>query len=515
MAAQAGYRLLQVGCGPTGTSLLRQLLPRLAAAHVPVRYEVADPGALAAGLAFSTRYDLHLLNVRADRMSLDPEDPGEFSRWRTGRAAVWATDFADPAAGWHDYPPRRLFGAYARGVLDDVLRAARARGQDVVLTPDEVVAARQAGPRGRWRCRFASGRVAEYDRVVLCLGHLPQARYARFEGGRAFLRDPWGGVPVPSGAAVGVIGTRLTGIDTALALRERGHRGRVILGSRSGLLPSVKGRICGYQLGEIPGFAAQRRTATLGEVALAVRREVEAAEAIPVEWDSVLHPPPSSADTLRADLAVAESGQVITWQSVLAAIVPWVPRLWRLLDGPGRETFMTSYVGLWAGRIASFPAITARRLLEMMECGQLAVRHGLAAVDHAGRGYRMRFADGDESVDAVVNATGPGFGRESLNAVALTRDLLGSAAAVPHPYGGIVVDEHTFEAVGPHGAVTRGLHALGDLTRGVWLATNAVENTVRQTVTLAEVLTRLLPAETAASGPRPVTARPGAAGSAG
>jgi uncharacterized NAD(P)/FAD-binding protein YdhS len=136
----------------------------------------------------------------------------------------------------------------------------------------------------------------------------------------------------------------------------------------------------------------------------------------------------------------------------------------------------------------------------MMDRGQLAVRHGLTAVEHAGRGYRMRFGDGDEVVDAVVNATGPGFGRESLNAVALTRDLLASAVAVPHRYGGIVVDAHTFEAVDAHGTAARGLHALGDLTRGVWLATNAVENTVRQTVTLAEVLTRLLSAGPGAAG---------------
>lgn len=494
----ATCRLLQVGCGPTGTSLVRQLLPRLAQAGVAVHYEVADPGAMGEGLAFSTPQDLHLLNVRADRMSLDPRDTGEFVRWRTERAPVWAADFPDPAGAWHDYPPRRLFGAYARSVLDEALRAARARGQRVEATADAVVAARPAGPRGGWCCRFASGKVATYDRVILSLGHLPQARYGPHEGRRGFLRDPWGGVPVAEDAAVGVIGTRLTGIDTAMTLRERGHRGRVILGSRSGLLPSVKGRIAGHQLSEIPRFAARRRSATLGEITAVVRREVEAAETAPVDWNRALRPPPSNAGTLRADLAIAESGRVVGWQSVLAAIVPWVPHLWRLLDSPGREAFMTGYVGLWAARIASFPAVTAGRLLEMMESGQLVVRHGLTAIEQAGPGYRMRFdgsGDEDEIVDVVVNATGPGHGRDSLSAVALTRDLLDSAAVVPHPYGGIVIDERTFEAVDARGAVSRGLHALGDLTRGVWLATNAVENTVRQTAVLADVLTRLLSAE--------------------
>ena len=57
------HRVLQVGCGPTGTSLIRQLLPRLARAGVAVSYTVADPHVMGPGLAFATPYDLHLLNV--------------------------------------------------------------------------------------------------------------------------------------------------------------------------------------------------------------------------------------------------------------------------------------------------------------------------------------------------------------------------------------------------------------------------------------------------------------------
>jgi uncharacterized NAD(P)/FAD-binding protein YdhS len=495
MSGQRGaYRILQVGCGPTGTSVLRQLLPRLSGAGVTVRYEVADPAAMGPGLAFATPYDLHLLNVRADRMSLDPDDRGEFARWRAAHGSAWAAGFGDPTAGWHDYPPRRLFGMYLRDVLGDTLRSADACGQRVDLAEDLVVAARR-GTEGRWHCRFASGAVGEYDRVILAVGHLPSARYAPEDGRARFLHSPWGELPFREDARVGVIGTRLTGIDAALALRERGHRGPVTLASRSGWLPSVKGRItAGHELGELPDFVARQRdgTATLGVVAEVVRREVEAAQGAPIDWQRALHPPPSTAATLRAELAIAESGQVVAWQSTLAAIVPWVPALWRLLEPAGRELLMSSYVGAWAVRIASFPAITARRLLEMTDSGQLAICAGLRAVRAAGSGYRMVFDDDAVPVDVVINATGPGYGRDSLDATALTRDLLRTGAATPHRYGGVLVDERTFEPIDAHGVASAGLHVVGDLTRGVWLATNAVENTVRQSVELAEVLTRQL-----------------------
>jgi hypothetical protein len=47
-----------------------------------------------------------------------------------------------------------------------------------------------------------------------------------------------------------------------------------------------------------------------------------------------------------------------------------------------------------------------------------------------------------------------------------------------------------------------GLHVIGDLTRGEFLATNAVENTVRQSVQLAEVVIRRLTHLTLARRPR-------------
>lgn len=475
------YRVLQVGCGPTGTSVLRELLPKLAATGVRVVYEVADPAVMGPGLAFSTPCDLHLLNVRASAMSLHAEDKGEFAKWRAARGL-----------GVADYPPRRLFGQYARWVLGEVLRDAETAGQSVRLTREQVVAARRDG-QGRWRCRFASGRAATYDRVVLALGHLPSARYCRVEGGPRFLSDPWHGPEPPPDARVGVIGTRLTGVDVALALRARDHRGPVLLASRSGWLPSVKGRVESYRLAHLPGFVAEHRQrpggTSLEAVAAVIGREIEDAEGGPVRWPRALHPPPSSAEGLRAELAEVDSNGVMGWQSVLGAVVPWVPALWRLLDEEGRDRLMTRYVGVWAVRIASFPAVSARRLLAMMDAGRLAVRAGLRAVVPDGAGFRMCFDDGTAvPVDVVVNATGPGYGRDSLEAVALTRDLLRSGTVVPHRFGGIPVDERTFEALDAGGAAIQGLHVVGDLTRGVWLATNAVVNSVRQAADLATVI---------------------------
>ncbi|MDX3388304.1 FAD/NAD(P)-binding protein [Streptomyces niveiscabiei] len=84
--------------------------------------EVPIPRRWGPELAFATPEKLHLLNVRADRMSLRPDDKGEFARWRERNAASWAARMRAPERGWDDYPPRRLFGSYTRAVLADVSR---------------------------------------------------------------------------------------------------------------------------------------------------------------------------------------------------------------------------------------------------------------------------------------------------------------------------------------------------------------------------------------------------------
>jgi uncharacterized NAD(P)/FAD-binding protein YdhS len=499
------WRVLQVGCGPSGVSLLRQLLPRLAQAGVEAQVEVCDPAEMGPGLAFSTPYDLHLLNVRTGLMGLSPDDKGEFARWRARRA--WSADGADRAdradravgvvgvvgadgADDVDYPPRRLFGEYARTVLADTVRGAREAGQRVDLSADRAVALWPAGA-GRWRARFSSGRSAVYHMVILALGHLPSRRYSPAEGGPSFLPSPWGDLALPAGHTVGIIGTRLTGIDTALALRERGHAGRIVMASRSGRLPSVKGHVVLPELRLLPRFVRGHRTgtATLRQVAEVIGREIESAEERPIDWTAALHPPPTTPAELRRDLESAESA----WQSVLAAIVSWVPDLWRVLDTPGRDEFMSSYLSVWAGRIASYPAITARRLLEMMDSGQLTIRGALAAIEPAGARHRMRFDDGPHlDADVIVNATGPGYGPDSLAANPLTAHLIRTGLAVPHRHGGIAVDLRTLEVTDACGRLGKGLHVIGDLTRGEFLATNAVVNSVRQSVELAEVATRQL-----------------------
>ena len=63
----------------TGTALAIQLARRLPPQSRVLL--VGTPKATGRGLAYGTDNPEHVLNVRAERMSLFPDDPGHFVRW--------------------------------------------------------------------------------------------------------------------------------------------------------------------------------------------------------------------------------------------------------------------------------------------------------------------------------------------------------------------------------------------------------------------------------------------------
>jgi uncharacterized NAD(P)/FAD-binding protein YdhS len=178
------------------------------------------------GVAYSTPFDGHLLNVRSGRMSAVDGDAGHFVRW----LETHRPDHADPDG----FAPRRVFGDYVQHRLEAVDAAcprqiARITGTVAEIAPDAVV--------------LEDGRRLEARAVVLATGN-PAPRTAPAGTSERVIGDPWApGALAPIGAEddVLIIGTGLTMVDMLLMLEGRGWRGRATALSRRGLMPRAHG----------------------------------------------------------------------------------------------------------------------------------------------------------------------------------------------------------------------------------------------------------------------------------
>jgi len=209
-----------VGGGASGVilalHLLKSPLPDLRVTIVEKRQSFGR------GLAYSTQLRDHLLNVRAEGMSADADDPEHFRRWLAKRGLGGPNETPY-------YAPRRIYGDYLEELITALekaepvrLRLVRSEALSVTPTANGV------------EVLLANGASLVAHAAVLAVGHDERpAPPQRFALRMASEED----TPVDPSVRVLILGTGLSMVDAWLNLEARGHRGAVIAVSRRGLLP--------------------------------------------------------------------------------------------------------------------------------------------------------------------------------------------------------------------------------------------------------------------------------------
>lgn len=401
------------------------------------------------GLAYATACDEHLLNVPAGRLGWNPADEGDFARWMAAQGLPW---------GPGDFAPRRVMGDYLEALWSEGVVAARARGIEVLEGLPGVRALRRAGTG--WQLWLDDGRQAPAAQVVLATGHQPPRGPALGPGGdwRApgFHADPWDRAPgTPLSVApqdeVVLVGSGLTAVDLVLELRAQGHRGRIHLVSRRGLLPQPHRTREALPHPGLQPVAALGADLNLRQILRAVRRWMAAARL---------------------------EGR--DWRDVMASLRPVTPRLWQQLSLRERRQFLRHLQPWWdTHRHRMAPAVWQRLQAEratgdlQLHAGRLAgVASDRTAAGRPAWQLTLRPRGGDAATplqtlraDAVFNCTGPSGTLAGTRDVLLlslrdegllTEDVLGLGAQVDpshHPLDG-------------QGRPVAGLYVVGPLLKG-------------------------------------------------
>jgi uncharacterized NAD(P)/FAD-binding protein YdhS len=388
-----------VGGGAAGTFTAVHLLQAGAAGRVVL---VEREDRLARGVAYSTTFPQHLMNVVASNLGGIAGRPGHLREW--------LAQHGEPV-GAGDFVPRMTFGRY----LSDLL-AQSAAAAPGVLESVRGAAVDVERSAGRARVALAGGGAIESAHVVLATG-TPTSRDVAVAGGwpadpARYVRDPW--VPaalgrLAPGGDVLLVGTGLTMVDVALRLVQERPRVRLVGLSRTGLLP-------------IPHRWPQ------GPVELGYR-------------------PPPPGTSLRAQARAfraavsAAAGRGGDARDVVDAMRPYTQAIWKGFSDDDRRRALRAYTRVWAiNRNRMAPA--AWDWIEQLRArGSLAIVAGSpVAVAPAGEGLavtvRRRGADADEVMrfDAVVNCVGPADSPFGAGDPLYDR-LLERGLARPHPLG--------------------------------------------------------------------------------
>jgi uncharacterized NAD(P)/FAD-binding protein YdhS len=439
-------RAIIVGGGFSGTLVAIHLLRQPGCVHI----DLVDQRIPGRGLAYSTVWDDHLLNVPAIRMSVFGSEPMHFLDWLHSNGK--------PGADAGSFAPRKLYGAYLQDVLETSIRTASGKctfrhhmGEAVHAWSDSISA----------YVMLRNGERIQGGKIVLACGNpLPRPLIGGVD-------SPW----MPGAFAdldrdrdILLIGAGLTAVDAFLALQAQGHRAKVHFLSRRGKLPQPHQPYRPLPESFSPSGAMGARC-LLREIRRHVR---EAAD------------------------------QGVDWRAVIDSMRPVTNDIWRELELREQQRVLRHLKTWWdIHRHRMAPEIGAK-IAAARASGQIVVHAGRLRQLDSQLDSRVRATISLRTsqtltldIQRVINCTGSNEDY-AQTANPLVRSLLASGRIVPNSIGkGLHTSEHG-ELRDVDGAIADWLLTLGPPRLGGLFETTAVPELRKQAEALALYLSSVI-----------------------
>lgn len=487
-----------IGGGSVGTSFIRQLADELVAGtqttpigQVIVLEPSDHPGA---GDAYQPDTPSNLLNTRVASMSPIAADPQHFHRWLLAHPQRWRPQFPGLEPTPDSFVPRALFGLYMADVFEEAVTRLQALGVRVEHIKHRVAAVRRSA--FGYEVHTSQGRCIEAQSVVLAIGNLETRAWDHLRAHPGYFNTPYPCTKliteIDAKRSVCILGTSLSAIDAAVSLADAGHTGKIIMVSRNGRLPSVRGE---QNLDRKPRLLTRERMQALAlqrqegvslmEIAQLLFQELEICEGQMPCLDAILRTGEGPHRYLDSEISDALAHDR-AWQAIVYALNDSIDLIWHMLSTDQKREFQAKFKSLWHSYRVSFPVQNARKLQRLLHTDQLTVYGGYQDVcfdDVSGR-FAVHVADAVKGFEAtlyadhVVNATGYTTDVSNCRS-ALLRGMLMSGLVVPDEFGGIQVHFDTGHVISRSGGALPGLFALGSLATGTYFWTNAMNVNTR------------------------------------
>ncbi|MFC4075959.1 FAD/NAD(P)-binding protein [Salinithrix halophila] len=493
-----GVKMAIVGGGAACVCYFHYLVKYLLQMRSPIRVEVTifeKEKQVGPGLAYQKDYPILRLNRSSQSMSAIVENPSHFWSWYQDHI------LSRTHGKGEEFLPRSVFGQYLQEVFHQTMQLANREPLQAKIEYNEIVDVNKINRKIELITQ--SGESSLFDFVVLCTGHNPSRDPYQLKGTPRYNHQPY---PlhetlesIRPDEEIGMIGSSLTAVDTALALQERKHQGRIRMFSRQGLLPSVRikhaqphqlrflKREVVYQLVEKKGHVL------LKELLRLLKQEFNSLEGSREMLLSQKTNGSTAMERLRQELS--QSDTRVPWQSILTATNDIIEEMWHHLNAYDKRMFMERFHRYFMTIRNPMPIVNAERIYEMLRSGQLIVHKGLKSIRYWEGSFQVSLSEKSTlpiTSDWIINATGPAQYIVEKQASRLVQTLLAKGFAVKDPFGGIQTNFNTGAVISRDGYADLHFRALGQITCGTYYYTGSLEMIAKRSRKLARDLSHMI-----------------------
>ena len=465
-----------VGGGATGITVLRHLAERVCSkryGNLVTSIQFFDKSGFDGGVAYRTRSDHHLLNMKASKMSIGVGDAGDFLRW-TKRIGL--------ECDGNDHLPRKLYRDYLDDAREAAIERCRGAGVSVHAEHAEVVCMRFSPDHD---ILLTTDRDMTYRSsvMILCTGHNAPEDHYGLSASRNYARDPYARFTFPDrdGIEVGILGSGLTAVDSVTELASTHRLVKMTCFSRSGLFPTVQP----INLPETnEGFHDALRRYVLG------RERIEADAFASKLAELLMDVTGLACDLSCRDIdgdALADLERNISEaqtcepnvHSYIASIANVVCDAWSKMNSFEKTRFMNVYNSGWLRNRSAMPLANAIKVRDLIRAGRLSTAARLRDVVDIGGRFRATLGNGSHrKMDYVIDATGPSY---QLNDSPLYLEMQWQGLVKLDALGGISCSYDDSRVHDRHGRPYRNIYAVGGPTKGTHFFAGAVDINMHRT----------------------------------
>lgn len=460
------YKIGVIGGGAAGISFVYNFLKNklFNNCNKIISIKVFDKNGFNGGMAYSSFFENHILNMTPDHMSADIFDKAHFVDW----ILVYFPRYYRVS-----YPPRWLYRKYLNSIQE--MSIFMAIDSNVTLNfISDTVNQIDLHPAG-YSVTTACGVAEEMNLVVLCTGHNKPETFYPVDGIVPYQPNMDLSV-INSILPIGVIGCSLTAIDAIIELLERIGADNIYAMSRSGLFPGVQPAVIRMPPTEftltVKNFVINNSCIDVHHFVHVINEALDQyysgperltnSSTMPVEWNCY------------QNLVESVNRANCAYQHIcnfFMEIHPTVCEAWTKMNESNRLLFMQSYNSSWIRNRHAMPLKNANKIIKALDSQRLHVFKDLLNIKKENTYFTAFCKKFVIHSYYMINCTGPSY---KLKKNKLNDNLLQEGIIQENIFGGIKCNPLTLKVYDQWNN-EQNLYSLGAPAKGDVFYTSAIE----------------------------------------